>query len=74
MIYETTAELARVAVANVRRHCVLESVDRVLQLRPRSRERAWSLDGQAEALPITIACSEPPESCAGGGCTCWRKN
>ena len=51
-------------VENVRRRCVLEGLDRVLQRRPRSRERSRALDGAAEAQLLAIACSEPPEGCA----------
>ena len=48
-------------VENVRRRCVLQGLERILKRRPRSRERARALDGQAEARLIAIACSEPPE-------------
>ena len=51
-------------VHNVRRRCVMEGLDRVLEGRPRSRERARALDGEAEAQLIAIACSAPPEGCA----------
>ena len=51
-------------VENVRRRGVLEGLERVLQRRPRSRERARVLDGQAEAQLVAIACSDPPEGCA----------
>ena len=51
-------------VENVRRRCVLEGLERVLQRRPRSRERSRALDGAAEAQLLAIACSDPPEGCA----------
>ena len=45
-------------VENVRRRCVLEGLERVLQRRARSRERSRVLDGQAEAQLVAIACSD----------------
>ncbi len=52
--------VTRQTVENVRRRCVLEGLERVLERRKRSRERSRVLDGEAEAQLIAIACSEPP--------------
>lgn len=51
-------------VENLRKRCVLEGLDAALERRKRSRERSLTLDGEAQAQLLAIACSEPPEGYA----------
>ena len=49
-------------VENVRRRCVLEGLEAaIVRKRQKKLSRERTLDGEGEARPIAIACSEPPE-------------
>ncbi len=55
------AGVSRRMVETVRRRCVLEGLDTVLERRARRRERSVVLDGDAEAQLLAIVCGDPPE-------------
>ena len=48
-------------IERTRIRCVSDGLELALQRKPRSRERRTSLDGEAEARLVQLACSEAPE-------------
>ena len=52
-------------VERARRQCVMEGLEAALERRKQRRRKPGKLDGAGEAKLVMLACSEPPEGCAG---------
>ena len=57
-------EVGRATIERVRRRFVEEGLEVALERRRPRREYARTLDGEAEAHLIAMACSQPPEGCS----------
>ena len=54
-------KVGHATVERVRRRCVEEGIEAALNRKRQLRRRPKKLDGEAEAHPIAIACSEAPQ-------------
>ena len=59
-------ETSQPTVARVRKQYFEEGLQAALNRRAPNREYQRKLDGEQEARPVALACSEPPE-----GQACW---
>ncbi len=58
------AGFSRRTVEQIRERCVTEGLDSALERKKRSRNRSQKLDGDGEALLVSLACSNAPEGYA----------
>ena len=57
-------DISQATIERVRKRFVEEGVEAALGRQPRTQHKKRRLDGEKEAHPIALACSEPPEGYA----------
>lgn len=58
-------------IDRVKKKFIEEGLEATLERRPTTRIYERKVDGDVEAILVTLCCSDPPRVMLNGRCACW---